>query len=100
MANEITVTLDITLAAQAAEGFASMGGEALKATKEFPGCLDVRILRHKDDRCRFLFVERWESEDAYRAYIAFRTERGEFQSLQKMATSITTDIWPTVVAAI
>jgi quinol monooxygenase YgiN len=98
MTQDVTVTFEITLKPEAAEGFGRMGGEGLQATRDFPGCREVRIVRHKEDSCRFLFIERWESEEAYRSYIAWRTERGEFQGLQAMATRIETDIWPQVVA--
>lgn len=96
---EVTVTFEIVLPLQVAEGFSHMGADALEATKAFPGCREVRIIRHKDDPCRFLFVERWDSEAAYREYIAWRTERGEFQTLLAMASKVETNIWPVVVAA-
>jgi len=96
--NEVTVTFEITLKPEAAEPFSQMGSQGLEATKDFPGCREVRIIRHKEDLCRFLFIERWENEEAYRAYIAWRTGRGEFQGLQAMATKIETNIWPTVIA--
>jgi quinol monooxygenase YgiN len=98
MTDDVTVTFEITLPPEAADGFSRMSSEGLQATRDFPGCRDVRIVRHKDDPCRFLFVERWDSEDAYRAYIAWRTERGEFQGLQAMAKKIETNIWPQVIA--
>lgn len=99
MSNEVTVTLEITLVPEAADGFAQMGGTALQATRDFDGCIDVRIVRHKDEANRFLFVERWASEAAYQAYIAWRSERGEFQALQTIATKVETNVWPTLVAS-
>lgn len=98
MTKDVTITFDITMKPEAAEGFGLMGGQALDGTRTFPGCIEVRIVRHKDDPSRFLFVERWESEEAYRNYIAWRTERGEFQGLQAMATKIETNVWPDVIA--
>lgn len=98
MTQDVTVTVDILLKPEAAEGFSRMGGEGLQATRDFPGCREVRIIRHNDDSSRFLFVERWENEEAYRNYIAWRTERGEFQGLQAMAVRIETNIWPEVIA--
>lgn len=98
MSQDVTITLSLTLPAEAVEGFRQMGSKGLEATKTFPGCKDVRIVQHKDDPCRFLFVELWESEEAYNAYVAWRTERGEFTALQSIATRIETDVWPTIVA--
>lgn len=100
MNDDVTVTLEITLKPESVEGFSRMGGEGLEATKNFPGCREVRIVQHKDNPCRFLFVERWESEEAYRSYIAWRTERGEFQGMQVMATNIGTNIWSRLIAAV
>ncbi len=95
----ITVTVELAMTPQAAEGFSQMGSAGLEATRNFPGFREVQILRDKDDPCRFIFIERWESEQAYNDYVAFRTERGEYQSLQKMATTLQTRIWPHVIAA-
>lgn len=100
MSDDVIVTFEIALPEQAAHGFASMGGHGLEATKAFPGCKSVRIVEHKDDPARFLFVECWESEDAYHNYIAWRTDRGEFQALQSMANSTVTNIWPRTVASV
>lgn len=100
MTDGVTVTFEITLKPEAAEGFSRMGEEGLEATRAFPGCRGVRIVRHQDDPCRFLFVELWDSEADYRSYIAWRTERGEFQGLQVMATRTETNIWPHLVAAV
>lgn len=98
MTQEVTITLEITLQPEAVEVFSQVCGEGLKATKEFPGCREVRIVQHKDEPNRFLFVERWDSEEAYQNYVTWRTERGEIQGMQAMATKIETSIWPTVVA--
>ena len=98
MTDEVTVTFELTLKPEAAEGFSRMDREALEATRSFPGFLEVRIVRHKDAPCRFLFIERWVSEEAYRKYIAFRTERGEFQPLLAMATNTEINIWPQTIA--
>jgi heme-degrading monooxygenase HmoA len=99
MTEEVMVTLDITLKPEAALGFARTGNAELAATREFPGFREVRIVRHKGDPCRFFFVQRWESEAAYDAYIAWRTERGEYQRLQAVATGVETNIWPQTVAS-
>ena len=99
MSAEVTVTFDFTLKPEAAAGFSRMEDDGLAATRSFPGFLEVRIVRHKDDPCRFLFIERWASEQDYHNYIAFRTERGEFQPLLAMTTSSAINIWPQTIAA-
>ena len=100
MTDVVTVTFEVCLPPAAAEGFSRMGSEGLEATRNFPGCRGVRIVQHKDDPCRFLFLEQWDSEQAYRDYIAWRTERGEFQALQQTATSTITNVWPRVIVEV
>lgn len=100
MSADILVTMDLTLNPEAGPGFASMDPKGLEGTRNFPGCRGVQIVLHKDDAHRFLFVERWESEEAYRNYIAWRRESGEFQALESMATSIKIDIWPRTIIAV
>lgn len=100
MSQDVVVTMDVALNPEASERFAQLDETALVDTKNFPGCRGIQIVRHKEDANRFLFVERWESEQAYRDYIAWRTERGEIQSLQQMAVSITIDVWPETVVTV
>lgn len=100
MSSDVIVTMDLTFSPEIAPRFARMDASGLEGTRNFPGCRAVQIVRHKDDVNRFMFVERWESEEAYRAYIAWRTESGEFQALQSMAASITVDIWPQTIVAV
>lgn len=78
MDQDVVVTMDIALQPENAERFAQMDQAGLEGTRNFPGCRGVQIVRHKDDANRFLFLERWESEQAYRDYIAWRTESGQF----------------------
>jgi len=100
MNTDLVVTMDITLTPEAGPHFARMDPAGLEGTRNFAGCRGVQIVMHKDDAHRFLFVERWESEQAYRDYIAWRSESGEFQALQAMATSLKVDVWPQTIAAI
>lgn len=77
-----------------------MDASGLKDTREFSGCQGVEIVRHQDDPTRFLFIERWDSEQDYRNYIAWRTEGGQFQALQAMAVSLDVNIWPQTVLTV
>lgn len=100
MNSDVVVTMDLTLTPEAGPHFAQMDHSALEGTRKFPGCRGVQIVAHKEDAHRFLFVERWESEEAYRSYIAWRSERGEFQALEAMAASMKVDIWPRTLVAV
>jgi len=46
--------------------------ETLDATRAFPGCLGVEVLRSADDPARIMAVERWKSPDSDAAYRAWR----------------------------
>jgi quinol monooxygenase YgiN len=100
MTDAVTVTFEVCLPAEAADGFSNMGAAMLEGTRTFPGFREVRIVQHKDDPGRFLFIEQWDSEQAYHDYIAWRTERGELQALRQMATRVETNIWPRTIVAV
>jgi quinol monooxygenase YgiN len=100
MNGDVVVTMDVVLKPEHSARFAQMDPAGLEGTKNFPGCRGVQIVRHKDDANRFLFLERWENEQAYRDYIAWRTESGQFQSLQQMVISIDINIWPQTVITV
>lgn len=100
MATDVIVTMDLLLTPEAGPHFARMDPGGLEGTRNFPGCRAVQIVMHKDEPNRFMFVERWESEEAYRSYIDWRKESGEFQALEAMATSIKIDIWPHTIVSV
>jgi quinol monooxygenase YgiN len=96
----VTVTLGLTLKTEAVDAFCADMAEAIKDTAKFPGFRAIRILRHKDDPAKVMLIEDWDSEDAYDSYIAWRTQRGDIDSLSEvMATPPMLDIWPTLAAA-
>jgi len=97
MSDGVIVTFEISVIPEAAEGFSRMGSEIIKGTRTFAGFRELQIVRHKDDPCRFLFIEHWDSEQAYHDYIAWRAERGELEALKQMATNIETSIWPHLI---
>lgn len=56
-------------------------------TRDFPGFMDVEIVRHMDDPAKVLFVEHWKDLASYRSYVAWRTERGEMATLAGQLTA-------------
>jgi len=67
--------------------------ETLQATRAFPGCLGVEVLRGADDASRIMVAERWESADsdaAYRAWRATPAGASHLGSLLAGAPSLTT----------
>lgn len=94
----VKVTMSVRLKPEAIDGFCGGLPEMIKDTAKRPGFQDLCIVRHATEPL-VMFIETWDTEQAYHDYIAWRTERGEMEGM----TSIVTEppqlyFWPTVVA--
>ncbi|WP_157219416.1 putative quinol monooxygenase [Flavisphingomonas formosensis] len=97
MTDKVTVTLGLTLKPGAVDAFCASLPEAIKETATRPGFGSIRIVR---DETRVLFIETWDSEAAYDAYIAWRTETGMMDMMaQILAEPPEKTVWPALVAA-
>lgn len=72
----VVVTLDLDVKPEVIDAMCAGLPEMIKETATRPGFVEIRIVRQADTN-RMLFIERWESEQAYHDYIAWRTERGD-----------------------
>ena len=81
----VSITFELKLRPEAVDGFAAAAPEMIKGTAAFPGFRQIRIVQHKDEPGRFLFIERWDSEQAYRDYLAWRASEGAMDSLRQAA---------------
>ncbi|SAL47227.1 Antibiotic biosynthesis monooxygenase [Caballeronia udeis] len=73
----------------------------MRETSSSPGARSVRAFRNAESANAILFVEEWESEAAFKTYIAWRTERGDMARLAQMLSKpaeITT--WSTATQAV
>lgn len=68
----LTALLDLTLRPEAVADAPRVLRETLEATRAFPGCLGVEVLRGAQDPARILVVERWDSVASDAAYRAWR----------------------------
>jgi len=93
----VTITFHMTLKPEAVEGFLQSAKAMLEGTTTFPGFRSIRIVQHKDDPTKIMFVERWDSEDDYRKYITWRTEQGAMAAMAQAVVSMETNVWPTLV---
>lgn len=98
MSDGISITFALNLKPEVATGFIGMGQGILHETAKYPGFRNVRIVQHKQEPNRLLFIERWESEGAYHNYIAARTATGELAGMQSLAVSTETNFWPNLIA--
>src|SRR5262249_6285241 len=94
MSDGVTVTAEFTFKPGEAEPFAASLADMLKDTARQPGFRDIKVVRHKEDANRFLFIETWDSEAHYHTYIAWRTERGDMERLGRSITGAKVDFWP------
>ena len=98
--NGVKVTLKVKLQPEAADGFCAALPEMVKDTAKRPGFRDLCVVRHATEPGTMIFIETWDSEQAYHDYIAWRTERGEMDGMASIVTEPPQlDFWPVVVAA-
>ena len=98
MAELVTVTASFVLKPEFVEVFGGTITEALKETSTWPGFYDIRLVQHLDNPNKVLLVERWETADQYKAYLAWRIETGMIDQINAVSTEPAQfDIWPTVI---
>lgn len=91
----VTITFELRLKPEFAEAFIKSANMQMAAS--FPGFRSIRLVQHKDDPARILFIERWDSEAAYQAYVDHRAQRGEMEGLKQIAISTETNVWPNLI---
>jgi quinol monooxygenase YgiN len=67
----IVSLLDFRVRPDRMDGADAAIAEVLAATRAFPGCVGLQVLRDTDDAAHVVVVETWESlahDDAYRAW--------------------------------
>jgi quinol monooxygenase YgiN len=79
----LTALLDLTLTPESLADAPGVLRETLHATRAFPGCLGVEVLRDTQDPTRIMIVERWVSVEADAAY---RTWRATPQGASRLKT--------------
>ena len=100
MTNPVTITVELTFKPEATDAFCGGLPDMLKETAKQHGFRSIQVLRNKENRNQVLFVESWDSEEAYSKYIAWRTERGDMEAMGPLvAEPPKFGVWPTVVAS-
>lgn len=61
----LVVMYDMTAQAGSAEAFATALQDLGAVVGKLPGCADVAILTDTSDAQAFVFIEKWESQQAY-----------------------------------
>ncbi|HQS95915.1 MAG: hypothetical protein B7X90_04550 [Novosphingobium sp. 17-62-19] len=95
----VKVTFTLKLKPEAIDGFCGALPEMIKETAKRPGFQDLQIVRHGTEPM-VIFIETWDTEQAYHDYIAWRTERGEMDGMAAvLAGPPQLDFWPILVAS-
>jgi quinol monooxygenase YgiN len=100
MAHGVTVTLEMIFNPGFCDSFCAGLPEMLKETASRPGFRNIRAVRHKDDANRVILIEQWDSEKHYQDYVAWRTERGDFEKMGSAVKSMQMNFWPKEIAEI
>jgi quinol monooxygenase YgiN len=96
----VTITFEFQLRPEAVSGFLQGAPMLLQGTAQAAGFRNIRVVQNKDDPARIMFIERWDSEEAYRRYIAWRTERGEMDAFAQAVLSTETKVWPNLIVEV
>jgi len=80
----VTVTLRITVKDDLTDEFVAGLPALIREVSSLPGARSVRALRHTESENTILFVEEWDSADAFRECIEWRTNRGDMDRLGRM----------------
>ena len=95
----IDITFRFKLKPDIADAYCAGLPEILEDTAKRPGFEAIKVVRNKEDPTVVLMIERWESEQAYQDYIAWRTERGDIAGfIAVLDGEPELAIWPAVVA--
>jgi len=99
MKEGVTVTMSVRLKPEVTDEFCAGLSEAIKPTVGFAGFRSIRAVRHKADRNRLLFIETWDSEASYQAYMEWRVNAGALEEFDRiLAAPPVIDVWPSVLA--
>ena len=95
----VDITFRFKLKPDLADAYCASLPQILEDTARRPGFEAIKVVRNKEEPTRVLMIERWESEQAYHDYIAWRTERGDIAAFTAVLDGEPTlEVWPAVVA--
>ncbi|HEX7759667.1 MAG TPA: antibiotic biosynthesis monooxygenase family protein [Caulobacteraceae bacterium] len=86
MSNGVVVTVNWTIKPEAVDAFVASLGGMFEETRLKEGFRNIRLLRSDTAPNRFTLIEEWDEARNYHEYIAWRTERGDFDGLAAIVT--------------
>ncbi|QND54494.1 hypothetical protein HB779_21505 (plasmid) [Phyllobacterium sp. 628] len=70
MISSVTVTVMVEIRPDAWSGYLKHLSDLLKDARTFPGLQDIRVVEHKQQPNKILFIEKWNTEADYDAYVS------------------------------
>lgn len=70
----VTVLLHVRAKSGRSRDVVEFYRETLAATRSWPGCIGVRVVRSADDETEFALIEQWDDRSDQEAYAAWRTK--------------------------
>ena len=77
----MSVTVLLECAVKPDVDLIAMMKQMLPDTRAYDGCEGVEVTQNQDDSNNIVLIERWASRDHYEKYVAWRTERGDMDTL-------------------
>jgi len=101
MANDVTVTISMSVKPDQLETLLSMIPDLLKETLSRPGVISVRALRNPDESLRLMFLDVFASIEASNAYFGWRRDRGDLDRLVSMLSEPPRiEVWPVSIGPV
>jgi quinol monooxygenase YgiN len=98
MTEPTTITNKLTLKAEAADEFCAKIPEMIKDTAKRPGFKNIKVFRNTENQ--IIFIEQWETEQAFKDYIAWRNETGVLAQISAVLDGPRElAFWPTLLAS-
>ena len=79
----VTVLLECQAKPESADELRATFKAILPDTRSYDGCQRVEVVGNQDDSCNIVLVEKWESRQHNEKYMAWRTETGALEKLEK-----------------
>ena len=77
----MTVTVLLEIAVKPDVDMVGMMKQLLPETRAYDGCEGIEVTQNQDDSNNIVLIEKWASRDHYEKYFAWRTERGDIDTL-------------------
>jgi len=84
LVEKLVIIAELTVKADRIDEFLDYTVENLKISRSYPGNVEFDILIDQGRPDRVIFYEVWDSAEAQKAYMAWRTEAGDLTKLMSL----------------